>query len=168
MLPTQTAYCSAIPQCFPIAFTVLSGDGLCVHHSRRRSYGSSLQGINCNASPPSFCHHHRHSQVSTTLAFHRRSHYHIVTRRYEGKGQAEALPYPRPSQRPGGLVAGAVVHGLIPYALDADPPCSRDATTHECGPTLPQRRHHTCVSKPPLIIVSSPSTISYRDTPLRG
>ena len=33
-----------------------------------------------------------------------------MTRSYEGKGQAEALPYPRPSQRPGGLVAGAVVH----------------------------------------------------------
>jgi hypothetical protein len=116
MLPTQTAYCSAIPQCFPIAFTVLSGDGLCVHRiSRRHSYGSSLLGTNCTTSPPSFCNHHRHSHVSATLGFHRRNPYQLVTRSYEGKGKAETLPYPRPSQRPGGLVAGAVVHiSLIP------------------------------------------------------
>ena len=43
----------------------------------------------------------------------------IVARSYEGKGQAEALPYPRPSQRPGGLVAGAVMHGTHTTTLTA-------------------------------------------------
>ena len=45
-----------------------------------------------------------------------------MARSYEGKGQAEALPYPRPGQRPGGLVAGAVVHGFISHIVPRRPP----------------------------------------------
>ena len=49
----------------------------------------------------------------------------LVAHRYEGKGKTEASPYPRPSQRLFRLVAGAVVHGILP------PFINRHLVTHD-------------------------------------
>ena len=76
----------------------------------------------------------------------------LATHRYEGKGKAEASPYPRPSQRLFRLVAGAVVHGILP------PFINRHLVTSPI--TIVTRLCHSWV--PP------PQPIPACDTQLRG
>ena len=94
MLPTHTAYCSAIPQRFPIAFTVLFGDVLACTLNHRRTY-MQLH----SSTRPVFIVASSSHQVRHTTAYYLVPKKFIVTPCYEGYG-GRSPPNPRPRQRP--------------------------------------------------------------------